>query len=126
MSVKKNIVGLIASVLFFWIINSNFIGATENVNVYDGQLGYSYSNSSTEFKIWSSSASKIEVVVEGNVNKVQALEKDEATNVWIAFVGGDLSGCEYSYNIYYADGTSYSNVLDPYGKYLNGEENKNR
>jgi len=110
-------------VLFFSV--SEPIKASEIVNTYDGDLGYTYSNTRTTFTIWSSSASEIEIVVEGNVNERRYLSKDSTTNAWIAIIPGDLSGCEYYYNIRYDDGTTYEKVLDPYGKYLNSDKTKN-
>ena len=119
---KRNVFFFIVMLLYIIFRPSN-IRASESVSIYDGDLGYSYSSTSTEFKIWSSSASQISVVVDGVEEK--ALTKDQDTNVWIGFVQGDLSGQEYSYNIKYADGTNYTNVLDPYGKYLNQDKTRN-
>lgn len=123
---RKNIIITFIFVAFFMFVSGGInINASESVATYNEELGYSYSNSNTAFRIWSSSASEIEVVVEGSINKTQALTKDQNTNVWLGFVGGDLSGCEYTYTIKYEDGTVYENVLDPYGKYLNGTQTKN-
>ena len=109
--------------------NAKTINAQEVVNTYDGELGYSYSSSSTEFKIWSSTAAEIKVVVEGEMFeggiKEQLLDKDNTNNVWYGSVGGDLSGYEYSFYIKHNDGTEYENVLDPYGKYLNESKTRN-
>ena len=123
---RRNTIITFIFVSFFMVLfGAKNIKASESVALYNDELGYSYSNSSTSFKIWSSSASSIEVVVEGTVNKTQSLTKDPNTNVWLGFVGGDLSGCEYTYTIRYEDGTVYENVLDPYGFYLNEDETKN-
>lgn len=121
---KKTLFCFFLFFFFFSIFNGKLVKASEeNVNLYDGKLGYSYSNSSTTFMIWSSSASEIEVVVEGK--EIKPMIKEANNNTWIATVGGDLSGYEYSFNIKYLDGTIYENVLDPYGKYLNSTKTKN-
>lgn len=122
---RNTIITFIFVSFFMFLFSVKNINASESVAIYNDELGYSYSSSSTSFKIWSSSASSIEVVVEGAVNKTQALSKDPNTNVWLGFVGGDLSGCEYSYTIRYEDGTVYENVLDPYGYYLNEAQTRN-
>ena len=122
---RNTIITFIFVAFLMFVFGGKNIDASESVAIYNDELGYSYSSSSTSFKIWSSSASSIEVVVEGSVNKTQALSKDPNTNVWLGFVGGDLSGCEYSYTIRYEDGTVYENVLDPYGYYLNENQTRN-
>ena len=122
---KKHLIITFFMGLFFCVFFSNNTKAEESVKVYEGELGPSYSTTSTMFKVWSSSASKIEVVVEGTVNGSGLLEKDNNTNVWIGYVQGDLNGSEYSFNIEYEDGTAYENVLDPYGKYVNESKTRN-
>ena len=82
--------------LFMTFFANDIIIASERMESYDGELGYSYSSSSTEFRVWSSSANEIEIVVQGVVNDTRQMTKDENTGVWIGFVPGDLSGCEYS------------------------------
>ena len=121
---KKTLFFFFLFFFFLSVFNGKLVEASEeNVNLYDGRLGYLYSNSSTTFMIWSSSASEIDVVVEGKENK--PMTKEDSNNIWIATIGGDLSGYEYSFNIRYADGTTYENVLDPYGKYLNMTKTRN-
>lgn len=119
---KKKIITFLMLFISSIFFASEKIKATEEIGIYSGELGYVYSSSSTIFTVWSSSASEIEVVVEGV--KTQALSK-ESNNVWIASVGGDLSGHEYSFNVKYLDGTVHENVLDPYGRYLNADKTRN-
>ena len=120
---KKNIIVTFMIIFFSLLFNGNTINASESIKTFDGDLGYIYSSSSTEFRIWSSSASEIKLVIDGIGEK--AMTKDDTTNVWLVGVSGDLSGYEYSYNIKYEDGTTYEGVLDPYGKYLNNGGTKN-
>lgn len=123
---KKNI--LYVTILFlcmFIFFGIRTVNAEDINDDYDGELGTFYTSNQTIFKVWSSSASKIEVVVEGEINEVKPLYKDESTNVWIGQIGGNLSGSEYTYRVEYADGEIYDNVLDPYGKYFNATGDKN-
>lgn len=127
---KKKIVFYFFCVLMMaFALNAKTVTAEESVGTYDGRLGYSYSSSSTEFQVWSSTATEVKVIVEGNAFdggvKVQALDKDETNNVWYGSVGGDLSGYQYSFYIKHNDGSEYENVLDPYGKYLNVDKTRN-
>ena len=122
---KVSILMFIAFAFVSIFFGSESIKASNGVNTYDGDMGYSYTNSMTEFRVWSSSASEIEVVVEGTVNKTAPLIKDSSTNLWYGSIEGDLIGCEYTYTIKYADSTTYEGVLDPYGKYLNASKSKN-
>lgn len=124
---KKRIILYVAVLILsgFMIFGGKSVKAQEIENVYDGELGAFYTSTQTIFKVWSSSASKIEVVVEGSVNEVKSLYRDEDTNVWLGQIGGDLNGAEYTYRVEYSDGDIYDNVLDPYGKYLNSTRTKN-
>lgn len=121
---KKNkfllLVIMLMVTLFFCKEN---VRAQETVNIHTGQLGISYTESGTEFNIWSSSASKIELILEGKTNPIE-LDK-LPTNVWSTYVEGDQINKTYTYTIYYADGEVFENVLDPYGKTLNTSNNKN-
>jgi len=122
---KNKIITFLSALLFVLIFTNNSVRAEETTNVYNGDLGYTYSSTSTEFKIWSTSASEIIVNIEGYLNKKQSLIKDDLTNVWVGYVSGDLSGCEYYYSIKYENGEYFENVLDPYGKFLNNDKTRN-
>lgn len=111
--------------IVFLFTQANSVSALEIVNTYDGELGITYTSSSTKFKIWSSSASKINVIVEGENPQTIMLTKDSTTNVWTGYGEGDLLGKEYTYIIEYEDDVVYDNVLDPYGKYINENGDKN-
>lgn len=117
---------LIYTLMFIaaFFMGSNAIKAQENVATYDGELGIIYTNSGTNFNLWSSSATKIELVLEGEDNPIQ-LTKNSGNNVWNAYVEGDLLNKTYTYTIYYGELEIYNDVLDPYGKFVNSEKNKN-
>lgn len=118
---------LTIAISLFSIFNAKNIKAEETIKTYDGELGYIYTDSTTTFTTWSSSAHKIEVNIEGCefAGTKVTLSKDSSNNAWIGMSGNNLSGCEYSYNIEYENGTKYENILDPYGRYLNSEGTRN-
>lgn len=125
---KKNhfIYSMFVLSFLYMMFNFNIVKAEE----YDGELGYSYSSSQTIFKIKSSTASNVKVVVEGVDSErcpsgMCPLTKDDNTNVWIGYATGDLNGKEYSFIIEYENSEVYNDVLDPYGKYINSTGNKN-
>lgn len=117
----KFIYCLIAMCFVLFGFSSISIKAEENIN--EIELGYFYTSSQTTFKLMSSSASKVTVVVEGVEHGSKALIKEN--NIWIGYVAGDLNGKQYSYTIEEPNGDVYENVLDPYGRYLNEEGTKN-
>jgi len=128
---KKNKFMYLLLTIFLLVLfyNGKIVSAEEEVAVYDGELGAFYSQSQTTFKIYSSNSNSVKVVIEGLDNEkcplgVCSLIKD-ANNVWIGYAIGDLNGKEYTLTIEDKEGNIYENVLDPYGKYLNQEGNKN-
>lgn len=114
----------IISIMFFtllFLLDTNRVLATENIEIYDGHLGIQYEESKTTFTIWSSNASKIYLNLED-----QSIELEKMyDNVWQKEVSGDLLNQTYTYTIDYGNGELYENVLDPYGKFLNQAGNKN-
>lgn len=119
---KYKLIFYVLAIIFF-AFNTNNIVKAENVNTYDGTLGIEYTTSGTSFSVWSSSAESIKVSIEG-LEDVE-LTWSSSSNVWKAYVGGDLINKEYSYTVEYSGGEIYENVLDPYGKFLNKTADKN-
>lgn len=121
---KKNnflmFIMMLVGILFFC---TQKVIAQEEVNIHTGQLGISYTESGTEFNIWSSSASKIELILEGEANPIE-LDK-LPTNVWSIYLEGDQKDKTYTYTIHYENGDVFENVLDPYGKTLNANNSAN-
>ena len=115
-------ISMIISCLFFY--NAQEVNAAQETATYNGLLGAYYSSTGTEFAIWSSSASKIELILENEANPIE-LQQDRVSNVWKAYVAGDLINNSYTYTIHYENGDKYENVLDPYGKYLTNDGLKN-
>ena len=92
----------------------------------DSEVGYTYTDSRTTFYFVSSSASEVYVVVEGYTKDDGKLIRDPLNpSVWTGSIEGDLNGKEYSYSMNFDDGTEYQNILDPYGRYVNGDNTKN-
>lgn len=109
--------------LFFTVADKTNVAATEN-NLMD-DLGYQYSTSRTIFKLYSSEAIDVRVIVEDVENGTISLSKSEGTNIWMGYIPGDLNGKEYSYYIKKEDGSEYYDVIDPYGKFINSTKTRN-
>ena len=96
-------------------------------NIYNYKkhdLGFTYTEEGTKFKIWSPVAKyvKLELVDKSGNISFHDLE-NKIAGVWRAFIDGDLEGFKYRYLVY-VNGKEQS-VLDPYGKAsnANGEYN---
>lgn len=128
---KKNntIYHLLTIFLLMLFFRFTTVSAQENTIDQNEQLGYSYNQDMTTFKVWSSSARSIKVVIEGIDNPrcpqgICSLAKG-TNNVWIGYSTGDLIGKEYSFVVEDKDGIIHENILDPYGKYLNETGDRN-
>ena len=115
---------LIAIIGVLFVKTNSNIKAQEIVYEYGNLLGYKYTEESTIFKLYSSSAVEVKIHVEGYGEKT--LERNGVNDkVWETFIPGDLNGMEYYYIIKNDAGDVYENILDPYGKYINTEGTKN-
>lgn len=117
--VHKYIFFFMSLLAIIFVFNSKPVFAVEE------NLGYQYSSSRTVFRLYSSEASEVKVIVEDIENGTVSLAKSSNSNVWTGFVVGDLSGKEYSYYVKLASGEEHYNVIDPYGKFLNATKTKN-
>lgn len=120
---RKYLFNVFIMMLICLFCKENNVLAVDNVAIYEYELGIQYAQNGTTFKIWSSSANKIMLDLEGQ-NSLIDLQKLES-NVWEVYVEGDLLNKTYSYKIDYGSGEVYENVLDPYGKFLNLDGTKN-
>lgn len=95
---------------------------------YNGNdLGAVYSASSTTFKLWAPTATKVKLITYKSTqeNADKAAEKDmtaEDHGVWSVKLDGDQAGTAYTYEVHFADGTVNVSA-DPYAKaaVVNGE-----
>lgn len=91
---------------------------------YDGDdLGAAYTKEATTFKVWSPTATKIQVLLyatgsdeEENSKYISVtdMEKDEKTGVWTAVIEGDLLNKYYTYYVY--NGKKGKETVDIYAK----------
>lgn len=91
---------------------------------YDGNdLGAVYTKEATTFKVWSPTATKVQVLLyatgsdeEENSKylSVTDMTKDEATGVWTAVIEGDLINKFYTYYVY--NGKKGKETVDIYAK----------
>lgn len=113
-------------VALFWG-NCDVVKAEDKPFQYQEQFGYTFTNNGIKFKYYSSTASKISVVIEGVTDPV-ILEKPQNStdNIWAGAISSEgLKGRTYSLTIEDAAGNVFENVLDPYGKYTNLDGSKN-
>lgn len=111
--------------MFIMLLLGQKIVTASNIFVYDeGDLGITYTEESTTFKVWSTSAKSIKVVIKDET-PVEMTKEDSTSNVWVCTIEGNLKEKEYSYTVEYEDGEIYYNVLDPYGQYLNTTKDRN-
>lgn len=120
---KSCLMRIIVLFMICLLYKGNNVLAVDNVSVYEYDLGIQYTSNGTTFKIWSSSASKIRLDLEDEINYIDLAKLDG--NVWEVYVEGDLINKNYSYRIEYDSGEIYENVLDPYGKFVNFDGTKN-
>ena len=87
---------------------------------YSGDdLGMTYSSSSSTFKLWAPTATKVEVVLYDNAvtetGVTHAMTRQSA-GVWTVNLAGNLAGKFYTYTVYFADGSVNKDAMDPYAK----------
>ncbi len=80
----------------------------------EDDLGFTYCNDYTRFKIWTPTATDLLlVIIDLNNNVIEyAMERDD-NGVWIKNVKGDLAGCKYFFKV--KNNGEYKDVIDPYG-----------
>ena len=96
---------------------------------YDGELGAIYTNSSTEFKVWSPVSQKIvlKVYTSGTPTSLDSTKGNDTVEntvemtlgekgVWSAIVEGDLEGKYYTYTVFNASNPNGTEIVDPYAK----------
>ena len=92
--------------------------AIDALYFYEGDLGISYTNTSTKFKLWAPLASEVSLQLfedgsEGKAYQSVKLKRGEK-GVWESSVSGDLFGKFYTYLVTNFGETK--EVLDPYAK----------
>ena len=96
------------------------------LNLYNGELGAIYKKDSTEFRLWSPTASEVKVVLFGfeteGTNAVLPLIQNETGGIWTLKVNGDLHGQYYNYLVTVKG--AENETVDPYAKAVgvNGEK----
>ncbi|MDY0023682.1 MAG: hypothetical protein RBR66_02005, partial [Candidatus Izemoplasmatales bacterium] len=97
----------------------------DNIYTYKKHdLGFTYSEFGTKFKIWSPVAKYVKLELVDKLGEVKFYElENKIAGVWRVYVEGDLDGYKYRYLVY-VNGKEQV-VLDPYGKAsnANGEYN---
>lgn len=116
----KKVLACIASIFAFLFVFSGEIQATE----YDGNLGYDYSSSSTNFYFYidDENISYIEIHIEGLEQGYKLLKDD--SGIYVVNVEGNLKDKEYYYNVCYSDSTC-KDTYDIFAPSLNTSGNKN-
>ena len=97
---------------------------------YDGDdLGLTYSNAESKFKVWAPTAKKVSLALYDDAGEYDAngkvldhsggeeiaMTRDNDSGVWAETVTGDLDGKYYIYKVEFADGT-VNYAVDPYAK----------
>lgn len=89
------------------------------VKHYDGPLGAVYFPEYTEFRLWSPSASQVELLIYdgyyGKLKRSHPMLYDEIESVFKYKIEGDCHGLTYNYRLTYLDGRQVVTV-DPYAK----------
>ena len=92
----------------------------ESQYTYDGNdLGVTFANGSTNFRVWAPTAKKMElnIYAAGNGGKAeQVIEMTKAEKgTWTVVANGNMSGKYYTYTAY-LDGKTNKDIVDPYAR----------
>ena len=115
----KKIYGYIISVFTFFLFFSLKVNAAE----YQGDLGYIYSPSSTEFYLLvnDDTVEKVELHIDG----IESVEMSKESDVYrYVYTASDLNNTEYYYNICYTDSTCVA-ITDPFALTSNHNGDRN-
>lgn len=115
-----------AFILFALAFFTNTITIKAEETFISDELGYNYTTSQTIFKFYSSEAAEVKVLIDDfTTSEVNLVKKNDASNIWMGYASGNLLGKEYSYYVRLENGNEYSNIIDPYGKFINQTQTRN-
>lgn len=117
---------LYAFILMAFAFFANTVTVKAEETFVTDELGYSYTTSQTIFKFYSSEATEVKVLIDDfTISEVPLVKRNDGSNVWMGYASGNLLGKAYSYYVKLENGNEYSNIIDPYGKFINKEQTRN-
>lgn len=108
---KKILLSVFSFIFFFF-----FVSTEVKAEDYNGNLGYTYSTSSTIFWFVTDNENFDKIYL--HIESLESVEMEEyASGIYMYAYGGDLKNKEYHYSV--CDGLECSEVIDPFSKVLN-------